>query len=50
MLNDDAEVLALWRRLNVLAETNAHAAAIVNAYRDAHREECKELESSADAE
>lgn len=31
--NDRAEVLSLWRRLNILAETDEMAAAIVNAYR-----------------
>lgn len=35
--NDRAEVLQLWRRLNVLAETDAQAAAIVNAYRTARQ-------------
>lgn len=35
--NDRAEVLHLWRRLNVLAETDEVAAAIVNAYRTTRR-------------
>lgn len=33
--NDRAEVLNLWRRLNVLAETDSVAAAIVGAYKTA---------------
>lgn len=33
-MSDNPRVIALWRELNVLAETDATAAAIVAAYRD----------------